>query len=183
MPVVWIFIILEPDPKTCNPVGFLLLLRYLCGCFDLLLNFHSLPFLMTGYMCSYLCSSCHFEEEFMQGPGFQVRPQTFDEYMAGNNKLFHYKIHDKIVALSAEYPGMLISASFQVYKCPHCKILHNKIQVNIYSGEQILHRNLFKCSRCRRRLKLTNINRLRMATCPACSRNSFKRQKIRDHLW
>lgn len=138
---------------------------------------------MTGYSCSYLCNSCHFEEVFMQGPGFQVKPQTFSEYISGNNKLFHYKIHDKIVSIVSSYPEMLISASFQVYKCPHCKILHNKSQVNIYAGDLLLHKNVFKCSHCKRRLKLTNINRLKTATCPICLKNSFKRQKIKDLLW
>jgi len=138
---------------------------------------------MTGYTCSYLCRYCRYEEVFRQGPGFQVKPQSFDEYMAGNNKLFHYKIHGKIIALSAKNPDMLISASFQVYKCPHCKLLHNKTQVNLYAGDIMLHHNVFKCSRCRRRLKLTNINRLKTATCPGCLRPSFKRQKIRAGLW
>lgn len=138
---------------------------------------------MTGYTCSYLCSSCHYEEEFMQGPGFQVKPQSYEEYISGNNKLFHYKIHEKIVALAGNYSRFLISASFQVYKCPHCRILYNKTQVNMYSDDLLLHRNIFKCSRCRRRLKLTNINRLKIASCPVCLRATFRRQKIRDHLW
>lgn len=138
---------------------------------------------MTGYTCSYLCNYCRFEEVFTQGPGFQVRPQTFNEYISGNNKLFHYKIHDKIVSMVPTYPEMLISASFQVYKCAHCRTLHNKTQVNIYSGEQLLHRNVFKCTHCKRRLKLTNINRLKTATCPMCMKSSFKRQIIKDLLW
>jgi hypothetical protein len=139
--------------------------------------------LMTGYACSYLCNYCHFEEVFMQGPGFQVKPQTFNEYISGNHKLFHYKIHDKIVSMVSSYPEMIISASFQVYKCPQCRTLHNKTRVNIYSGEQVLHRNVFKCCQCKRRLKPTNVNRLKKATCPVCMKSSFKRQKIKDLLW
>lgn len=138
---------------------------------------------MTGYVCSYLCSGCLYEEEFIQGPGFQVKPQSYAEYISGNNKLFHYKIHNKIVSIAAVYPGLLISASFQVYRCPGCRTLHNKTQVHIYSEDRVLHRNVFKCSQCGRRLKLTNINRLKTAICPCCLRNTFRRQKIRDHLW
>jgi DNA-directed RNA polymerase subunit RPC12/RpoP len=138
---------------------------------------------MTGYSCSYLCSHCQFEEIFMQGPGFQIKPQSFEEYVSGNNKLFHYKIHEKIVALAKVNPAILIGASFQVYKCPHCKILYNKTQVNIFSGEQLLHNNVFKCTHCKRRLKLTNINRLKTATCPGCLKSTFHRQKVKDLLW
>jgi uncharacterized CHY-type Zn-finger protein len=138
---------------------------------------------MIGYSCSYNCSSCHYEEVFRQGPGFQVKPQTYGEYVSGNNRLFHYKIHDKIVSLAKNYPKLLISASFQVYKCPYCKLLHNKTQVNIFDGDNLLHNNVFKCSRCKRRLKLTNINRLKLAVCPVCMKNSFRRQKVKDSLW
>jgi predicted RNA-binding Zn-ribbon protein involved in translation (DUF1610 family) len=138
---------------------------------------------MTGYTSLYLCSSCHFEEEFMQGPGFQVKPQSYETYIGGNNKLFHYKIHEKIISLAGNYPGLLIGASFQVYKCPGCKTLHNKTQVFVYSEDRLIHRNVFKCSSCGRRLKPTNINRLKTATCPGCLRATFRRQKIVDHLW
>ncbi len=119
----------------------------------------------------------------MQGPGYQVKPQTFEEYVSGNNKLFHYKIHEKIVSLATVNPGILIGASFQVYKCPQCKILYNKTQVHIFKGEQLLHNNEFKCTHCKRRLKLTNINRLKTATCPGCLKNTFHRQKMKDLLW
>jgi DNA-directed RNA polymerase subunit RPC12/RpoP len=141
-----------------------------------------IPF-MIGYACSYLCRYCRYEEVFRQGPGYTVKPQSFQEYMSGNSRLFHYKIHDKIVALAKVYPDLLIGASFQVYKCPHCKILHNKVQVNIYADDKLLHVNLFKCSRCRRRLRLTNINRLKTAVCPGCLKSTFQRQKPLDVLW
>ena len=138
---------------------------------------------MIGYACMYLCSSCRYEEVFRQGPGYNVKPQSFQDYISGNSRLFHYKIHHKILALAKEFPDLVIGASFQVYKCPHCRILHNKVQVNIYEGDRLLHRNHFKCNRCGRRLRLTNINRLKTAICPGCFKNNFHRQKPMDVLW
>jgi ribosomal protein L37E len=32
--------------------------------------------------------------------------------------------------------------------------------------------------RCRSRLRLTNIHRLKRATCPVCGKNSFHRQNL-----
>ncbi len=138
---------------------------------------------MTGYVKYYECSSCHYGEQFVQGPGFLVRPQSFPEYIAGNHRLFHYKIHEKIINLANRYQALLISATYQVYKCPTCGILFNKSKVNMVSDDMVLHVNEFKCTRCRRRLKPTNINRLRRAVCPVCLKPSFLRQKENDLLW
>jgi hypothetical protein len=138
---------------------------------------------MTGYIKYYHCSICQYGEEFRQGPGFLVKPQTYAQYISGNIKLFHYKIHQKITSLAKNFPGMVISASYQVYKCPYCKIICNKTQVKIVDGDQIAHSNIFKCKYCKRRLKPTNINRLRKAACPGCLRYTFVRQNTPDLLW
>lgn len=138
---------------------------------------------MTGYVKYYECTYCHYGEQYVQGPGFLVRPQSFDEYISGNQRLFHYQIHEKIISLADRYPQLLISATYQVYKCPSCGILYNKSKVNMVSDDKVLHVNGFKCTRCRRRLKPTNINRLRKAVCPACLKPSFIRQKEVDLLW
>lgn len=138
---------------------------------------------MTGYVKYYICSNCHYEEEFRQGPGFLVKPQSLEEYISGNQKLFHYKIHNKIIAMAEAHPGLLISASYQVYKCPHCQILYNKSQANIMVDGQTLHQNVFKCRVCRRRLKPTNMNRLKKAVCPSCGKSSFHRHDVSDLLW
>lgn len=131
---------------------------------------------MVGHAYSYRCSHCLYEEFFKQGHGYLVKPQSFDEYREMRQKLFHYEIHNKIVRLSKDHPGMEIDATFQVYKCPKCNLLHNKVQVTLTDGETLLHTNRFKCSRCRSGIKLTNIHRLKRATCPACGKPGFRRQ-------
>ncbi|HOI48832.1 MAG TPA: hypothetical protein PK167_05980 [Prolixibacteraceae bacterium] len=136
-----------------------------------------------GYAYSYKCSRCSYEEYFKQGYGFQVRPQSFDDYMGANRKLFHYKIHDKIISLSKVHPDLQIEAAFQVYKCPRCNRLHNKIQVSLVSGEGKNHDAEFRCTGCHTRLRLTNIHRLRRAACPACGGQTFHREALRDVLW
>ena len=138
---------------------------------------------MAGHEYSYKCTHCNYEEYFKQGHGYLVKPQTFGEYKATNQKLFHYEIHNKIVRLAKSYPGMIINATFQVYKCPKCNLLHNKIQVTLTDGLVSLHTNRFKCSKCRSRLKLTNIHRLKRAICPLCGKQSFHRQELNNLLW
>lgn len=136
-----------------------------------------------GHAYSYKCSNCSFEEYYKQGHGFLVKPQSYQEYMASNQKLFHYEIHNKIVTLAKRYNNLEIDATFQVYKCPRCNLLHNKVQVTLLEGGRLLHTTQFKCTRCRARLRLTNIHRLKRATCRACGKASFRRQELGNLLW
>ncbi len=135
---------------------------------------------MVGRAYTYKCSRCSYEERLKQGHGYLVKPQSFEEYRENPRKLFHYEIHNKILKLSRDHPAMEINATFQVYRCRKCNLLHNKIQVTIYDGEALLHINRFKCTLCRTRLKLTNIHRLKTATCPACGKPKFRRQSSDD---
>lgn len=138
---------------------------------------------MVGHAYSYKCSHCAFEEYYKQGHGYLVKPQTYQEYLMANQKLFHYEIRNKINAFAKSHEDLVIDATFQVYKCPKCNLLHNKVQVTLSEGDRLLHTNRFKCIRCRSRLKLTNIHRLKRATCPACGKASFRRQNLSDLLW
>lgn len=133
---------------------------------------------MVGHAYSYRCSNCAYEAYYKQGHGYLVKPQTYLEYVASNQKLFHYEIRHKIAFLAEIHPDLVIDATFQVYKCPKCNLLHNKVQVTLSDGDSLLHTNRFKCSQCRSRLKLTNIHRLKRATCPACGKATFRRQKL-----
>lgn len=133
---------------------------------------------MIGHAYSYKCGHCGYEEYYKQGHGYLVKPQSYEEYVSSNQKLFHYEIHNKIEMLVAQHPGLMIEATFQVYKCPKCHILHGKVQVNLSDGDQLLHTSRFKCMKCRSRLRLTNIHRLKRATCPACGKKSFRRQNL-----
>ncbi|HPT31938.1 MAG TPA: hypothetical protein PLW67_08865 [Prolixibacteraceae bacterium] len=138
---------------------------------------------MAGHEFSYKCKYCAFEEYFKQGHGYLVRPQSFQEYKNTNQKFFHYEIHNKIVRLHPAHPDMVINATFQVYKCPKCNVLYDKVQVTLTDGQKSLHTNRFKCSRCKSRLKLTNIHRLKRARCPVCGKPSYQRQKKHVRLW
>lgn len=138
---------------------------------------------MAGHTYSYKCTFCGYEEYFKQGHGYLVRPQSFDEYLRINQKLFHYEIHNKIVRLSKNHPALMVNATFQVYKCPKCNLLHDKIQVTLTENDLSLHTNRFKCSRCRAGLKLTNIHRLKKAVCPACRKPGFRRENLNNLLW
>jgi hypothetical protein len=138
---------------------------------------------MIGHEYSYKCAWCNYEEYYKQGEGYLVKPQSLHEYRSAKQKLFHYEIHNKILRLSKDHPDLIINATFQVYKCPKCNLLHNKVQVTLTEGETSLHINRFKCTKCRSRLRLTNIHRLKKATCPSCGKSGYRRQDLHDKLW
>jgi len=136
-----------------------------------------------GDVYTYKCHKCGYTEDFNQGHGYLVHPQSVHDYLARKKKLFHYKTHNKIVSLSKMHNNLQIQATFQVYLCHKCQILYNKAKVKIYEGDKVFHKSRFRCTRCNSRLKLTNIHRLKKARCPGCNHLSFKRDATPHHLW
>ncbi len=136
-----------------------------------------------GHTYSYRCERCGYEEDFKQGHGFLVHSQRVEDYLEQRTQLFHYKTHNLIKKLAKEHSGLFIKAGFQVYKCPKCKVLHDKIEVVIYNNEKVVHRSDFRCAGCRSRLKLTNIHRLKKAICPKCNRKTFRINHSHHLLW
>jgi ssDNA-binding Zn-finger/Zn-ribbon topoisomerase 1 len=136
-----------------------------------------------GHAYSYRCKYCGFEEKFKQGHGFLVHSQPVDEYFKQQTKLFHYKTHNLIKQLSKQFSGLFLKAGFQVYKCPKCKLLHEKVEVIVFNDEKVVHKSEFRCNECRSRLKLTNIHRLKKAICPKCNKRTFQLNHSTQLLW
>ena len=112
-----------------------------------------------------------------------VHSQPVDEYLNQQTQLFHYKTHNIIKQLADEFPGLYLKAGFQVYKCPKCKVLHDKIEVVVFNDEKEGHKSEFRCRECRSRLKLTNIHRLKKAICPRCHKKTFRINHSTRLLW
>lgn len=136
-----------------------------------------------GHAYTYRCGYCGYEEQFNQGHGFLVHSQPLKDYLKLRVKLFHYKTHDLLKQLSAKNNNLFVKAGFQVYKCPRCSILYDKIEVTVFNNKEVVHKSEFRCSKCKSRLKLTNIHRLSKATCPACFHNSFRLAFSSPQLW
>jgi len=136
-----------------------------------------------GDAYAYKCRNCGYEEFFNQGHGHLVHPQSVKDYLTLKKKLFHYKTHGKILALSQVHPNLQIKATFQIYMCPDCRLLYDKAEVKVYDDEKTYHKSQFRCTHCNRRLKLTNIHRLKEAACPVCHSLEFGRDKQLHQLW
>jgi len=136
-----------------------------------------------GHAYTYRCRNCGFEDKFNQGHGFLIHSQPLENYLKLNKKLFHYKTHRLLKRLSKQDNDLFVKAGFQVYKCPKCKILYDKIEVTVFNHSELVHKSEFRCSKCRSRLKLTNIHRLKNATCPVCHKNTFRKVSTHFQLW
>lgn len=136
-----------------------------------------------GHSYTYRCRHCGFEDKFNQGHGFLVHSQPLNGYLKLRVKLFHYKTHNLLKQLARQYDDLFVKAGFQVYKCPRCKILYHKIEVAVFNHNKVVHKSEFRCSKCRSRLKLTNIHRLKNATCPVCARKTFRKVSQQPQLW
>lgn len=136
-----------------------------------------------GHTYTYRCEHCGYEEHFNQGHGYLVHSQPVTDYLKQRTKLFHYKTHNLVKRLSKEHKNLYLKAGFQVYKCHKCKVLHDKIEVIVFNDEKVVHKSEFRCNKCRTRLKLTNIHRLKKATCPKCHNKTFQIDHLHRHLW
>ncbi len=136
-----------------------------------------------GHSYKYRCEHCGYEESFNRGHGYLIHSQALDDYLKYPIKLFHYKTHDLLKALSEKHKNLYLKAGFQVYKCPKCKLLHDKTEVTVFNDERVVHKSEFRCNTCRSRLKLTNIHRLKKAICPKCHKRTFQINHTHNELW
>lgn len=136
-----------------------------------------------GHSYAYRCTFCGFEQEFNHGQGFLIHSQPVEVYLQHRTRYFHYKTHQLIKRLSKLYRNLFIKAGFEVYKCPHCKTLTDKIEVTVFNEDQVVHKSEFRCSECRARLRRTNIHRLQKANCPKCHKKTFESTHSHRHLW
>jgi len=136
-----------------------------------------------GHAYSYRCDHCGFAESFNQGHGFLVHSQSVSDYLKQRTRIFHYKTHNLLLKMAQTSDKLHLKAGFQVYKCPHCKTLYDKIEVTVFENEEIVHKSEFRCKDCKARLKLTNIHRLKRAICPRCRHRTFHRDYAQHELF
>lgn len=136
-----------------------------------------------GRAYTYRCNRCGFEARFNEGHGYLVRRQPLETYLEKRKVIFHHKTHKVLNQLAKEPGHLTVDAGFKIYRCPHCRVLYDKVEVKVFEDDKILHKSEFRCQRCRARLKLTNIHRLKGAVCPSCRSDSFHIDKRQLVLW
>lgn len=136
-----------------------------------------------GKAYTYRCDKCSFEARFNEGHGFLIHPQPLDSYLKSGEILFHHKTHKALLKFGGKGKGFFLDAGFKIYKCPQCGLLYDKVDVTVYDDGKPVHKSEFRCSRCRSRLKLTNIHRLKKAVCAACGKNTFRFDPRKMVLW
>ena len=136
-----------------------------------------------GQTYTYRCGRCGFEARFNEGRGYLVHRQPLAGYLSARKIIFHHKTHRVLHKLAKSHENLTLDAGFKVYRCPHCRLLYEKVDVKVLSREKVLHKSEFRCLRCRSRLKLTNIHRLKRAICPSCRSDSFHLDRRQMVLW
>ena len=136
-----------------------------------------------GQAYTYRCRNCGYETRFNEGHGYRIHRQPLDVYLGSRKILFHYKTHRLLNKLSEIGKDFMVYAGFRIYKCPQCRLLYDKIEVKVLHEGKVVHRSEFRCMRCRARLKLTNIHRLKTAVCPVCKKETFRIDRQQLFLW
>lgn len=136
-----------------------------------------------GQAYTYRCGRCSYEVRFNEGRGYLVHRQPLVSYLKTRKIIFHHKTHRVLHKLAEAGGNITVDAAFKIYKCPHCRLLYEKVDVKVLHEGKILHKSEFRCLRCRARLKLTNIHRLKKAICPSCNSDSFHIDRRQLVLW
>jgi rubrerythrin len=136
-----------------------------------------------GRAYTYRCDRCGYEARFNEGHGYLVRRQPLDTYLENRKVIFHHKTHRVLSQLAGEAGSLTVDAGFKTYRCPQCVLLFEKVEVKVIGENKILHKSEFRCNKCRARLKLTNIHRLKKAVCPSCNSHSFRFDRRQLVLW
>ncbi len=136
-----------------------------------------------GQAYTYRCGRCGYEVRFNEGRGYLVHRQPLDTYLDNRKIIFHHNTHRVLNKLAKAEGSLTVDAGFKIYKCPHCRLLYDKVEVKVLCNGKILHKSEFRCLQCRARLKLTNIHRLKGAVCPSCKSDSFCIDKRQMVLW
>ena len=138
---------------------------------------------IMGHAYSYRCKHCGFEKSFNEGHGFLIHSQPVKDYLKQRTKLFHYKTHNVLKKLAESNKNLYLKAGFQIYKCPKCNLLHDKVEAVVYKDDKVVHKTRFRCNKCKTRLKLTNIHRLKKTICPQCHNKTFRINHSNNKLW
>jgi DNA-directed RNA polymerase subunit RPC12/RpoP len=136
-----------------------------------------------GRAYTYRCDRCGYEARFNEGHGYLVRRQPLESYLENKKVIFHHKTHKVLNQLAGDAVRLTVDAGFKIYRCPHCRLLYEKVEVKVLDDQKILHKSEFRCHRCRARLKLTNIHRLKKAACPSCKGDTFRFVRRQLVLW
>ncbi|MFW6289818.1 MAG: hypothetical protein ACOC0R_02530 [Mariniphaga sp.] len=136
-----------------------------------------------GQAYTYRCDRCGYEARFNEGSGYLIHRQPLDIYLNSRKVLFHYKTHHVLHRLSKTDSTLTVDAGFKIFKCPHCKLLYDKVEVKVLKDGKALHKSEFRCLKCKSRLKLTNIHRLKKAACPSCRNHTFRINRRQLVLW
>jgi methionyl-tRNA synthetase len=136
-----------------------------------------------GHSYSYRCKRCGYVENFNRGEGMLIHSQSLKEYLHQPFKLFHHKTHSLLLRLAKDNGNLHLKAAFEVYKCPRCKMLYDKVEVAVHNKGKCIHKSDFRCKECNSRLKRTNIHRLKSAVCPVCHHKEFHINRFNKSLW
>ena len=130
-----------------------------------------------GYSYSFSCSKCGYNQQLYEGWRFMEHSYTVGECLNSPLIRLHYKTREKIIELSKIHKNLHIETEYQIFRCRHCFQISDKLVVQVFLEDKLLHKTQFKCANCQSGLKHTNIHSLKYAICPKCKSNKFRKGK------
>jgi Zn finger protein HypA/HybF involved in hydrogenase expression len=105
------------------------------------------------------------------------RDHTVAECLKSPLIKLHYKTRKKIIELSKIHKNLHIETEYRIFRCRNCFLLSDKLVVQVFLEDRLLHETKFKCANCQTGLKHTNLHSLKYAICPKCKSNKFRKEK------
>ena len=89
-----------------------------------------------GHTYAYRCEHCGYEEYFNEGHGYLVHSQPVKTYLSQRINYSITKRTALLKQLAKQDENIQIKAGFQVYICPKCKVLYDKIEVTVFNDSK-----------------------------------------------
>ena len=130
-----------------------------------------------GYSYSFSCSKCGYNQQLYEGWRFMDHDHTVRECLKSPLIKLHHMTRKKIIELSKTNKNLHIKTEYRIFRCHNCSQISDKLVVQVFSDDQLLHETKFRCATCQTGLKHTKIHSLKYAICPKCKSNKFRKEK------
>ena len=130
-----------------------------------------------GFSYLFNCRKCKYSQQLYEGWLFMEHDQTPDSILHSSQIKLHYKTQRKISELNQQYNHLRLKTEYKIYRCRQCLQISDKLFVQVFHDDELLHETQFKCANCNIKLKHTNIHRLKFAICPKCKSKQFEKVK------
>jgi hypothetical protein len=126
-----------------------------------------------GYGFKLRCKTCDYEENFFLGTGVMYYPliKIIEEVIKDK------KARKEIKEILEQHKVNEHNFGYEIFRCEDCGKLYRKFNIELYYDEGKVYKCEYKCTKCRKTLKVINDLKMDNETCPKCRKQALKQEE------